>query len=266
MKRSDLKQLIYECIREIREEEDYPPYDPQSDTFMDVPDEMKWMHGGKDGQKKDTDTYIITAKSGPQTVFFVDSPTQGKRFIPSAHSMAVRFVSKKLADEKAEMLKNMYHGLRNSIKVERDTASTAAGNSGVEQQSGGKFMESSESTDLINGQSNQVAATRVNKILSDFSKGIFSDDSWQAVHKIFAKLKEVGLDVELLGAKYGGQSDSSGGLPTYKEWQISIPFTNNKGKSVQLIGQITAHGAGTVEDPLSRYDITAYVTPVAKRM
>jgi hypothetical protein len=126
-------------------------------------------------------------------------------------------------------------------------------------------LESLESTGLINGQSNQVAATRVNKILSTISKGFFSDESWEGINKIFAKLKEAGLEVNLLGAKYGGQSDSNNGMPTYKEWQISIPFVNNKGKEIELIGVITAHGAGTVEDPLSRYDITAYVTPVAKR-
>jgi hypothetical protein len=55
-------------------------------------------------------------------------------------------------------------------------------------------------------------------------------------------------------------------MPTFKEWKISIPFTNNKGKPVALVGQIIAHGAGTVQDPMSRYDITAYVTPVAQKL
>ena len=66
----------------------------------------------------------------------------------------------------------------------------------------------------------------------------------------------------MVSAKYGGHADTSNGLPKYKEWQISIPFTNNKGRSAQLVGQITAHGAGSVEQPLDRYDITAYVSAV----
>jgi TPR repeat protein len=119
------------------------------------------------------------------------------------------------------------------------------------------------SDNLLSGQSNQVAATRVNKLLGTLSRGLFSDDGWQAVHNIFAKLKESGIDVYLLDAKYGGHGDS--GLPTYKEWRISIPFTNNKGKPIELVGQITAHGAGSVANPLDRYDITAYVTAMAAK-
>jgi hypothetical protein len=119
---------------------------------------------------------------------------------------------------------------------------------------------------FINGQSNNVAANRVNKLLAALSKGFFSDENWEAIHKIFSKLKEAGLKVEIHGAKYGGHANTQDGMPNYKEWKISIPFTNNKGKAVALVGQITASGAGTVQDPMSRYDITAYVTPVAQKI
>jgi hypothetical protein len=115
---------------------------------------------------------------------------------------------------------------------------------------------------LINGQSNVVAAGRVNKVLSSLSKGLFSDNSWEAIHKIFNKLQGLGLEVSITSTKYGGQSDSSNGMPKFKEWQISIPFTNKNGKPAVLTGQITAHGAGSVEQPLDRYDITAYVSPI----
>ncbi len=94
---------------------------------------------------------------------------------------------------------------------------------------------------------------------------MFSDNSWEAINNIFRKLKEAGLNVELLDAKYGGHADTGNGMPKWKEWKISIPFTNNKGKSVALVGQITAHGAGTTEQPLDRYDITAMVTPITVR-
>jgi hypothetical protein len=115
---------------------------------------------------------------------------------------------------------------------------------------------------LINGQSNAVAAGRVNKILASLSKGLFSDNSWEAIHKIFNKLQELGLEVSTTSAKYGGQTANSN-MPTFKEWKISIPFTNKNGKPTFLIGQITAHGAGSVEQPLDRYDITAYVNASA---
>jgi len=117
----------------------------------------------------------------------------------------------------------------------------------------------------IDGQSNNVAAGKVNKILSDLSKGMFSDNSWEAINRIFEKLRSTGLDVTILNAKYGGHADTSNGMPKYKEWQISIPFTNKVGKPMELVGQITAHGAGSIEQPLDRYDITAYVSAIPKR-
>ena len=117
---------------------------------------------------------------------------------------------------------------------------------------------------LINGQSNNVAAGRVNKVLSSLSRGFFSDNSWEAIHKIFNKLQELGLDYSITSTKYGGQTANSN-MPTFKEWQISIPFTNKNGKPTVLVGQITAHGAGSVEQPLDRYDITAYVSAIPAR-
>ena len=117
----------------------------------------------------------------------------------------------------------------------------------------------------LDGKSNQVAAKAVNTILATMARGMFSDNSWEAINKIFSKLNEAGIPVETLNTKYGGQSEQSP-MPTFKEWQIKIPFTNNKGKPTDLVGQITAHGAGSVQQPLDRYDITAYVTPVARKM
>jgi len=129
----------------------------------------------------------------------------------------------------------------------------------------GTLKENDGTPSLIDGQSNAVAAGRVNKVLGELSKGIFSDDSWQAINKIFEKLNQLGLEVNILSAKYGGQQDTSNNMPKYKEWQISIPFTNKAGKPMELVGQITAHGAGSVQQPLDRYDITAYVSAIPKR-
>ena len=97
----------------------------------------------------------------------------------------------------------------------------------------------------LDGQSNNVAASRVNKI--------------------FKALQEAGLNVTVTSAKYGGHAEVPSGMPKFKEWQISIPFTNKNGKPTVLVGQITAHGAGSAEQPLDRYDITAYVSPLNVR-
>ena len=94
---------------------------------------------------------------------------------------------------------------------------------------------------------------------------MFSDNSWEAINKIFKALQEAGLNVTVTSAKYGGHAEVPSGMPKFKEWQISIPFTNKNGKPTVLVGQITAHGAGSAEQPLDRYDITAYVSPLNVR-
>lgn len=156
------------------------------------------------------------------------------------------------------------HGLGNTHIVPCDASGCKNGKSDPEGYYR-SMMEENGQEHLINGQSNNIAASRVNKVLASLSKGIFSDNSWEAIHKIFEKLRELGLDVSILSAKYGGQQDTSNNMPKYKEWQISIPFTNKAGKPMELVGPITAHGAGSIEQPLDRYDVTAYVSAIPAR-
>ena len=111
----------------------------------------------------------------------------------------------------------------------------------------------------LDGLSNKTAASKVNKLMASLSHGLFSDQSWEAINAIFEALGKAGMAATVVSAKYGGQQDTGNGMPKFKEWQISIPFTNKSGRPTLLTGQITAHGAGSIEQPLNRYDITAYV-------
>jgi hypothetical protein len=97
-----------------------------------------------------------------------------------------------------------------------------------------------------------TAKNRVNRILSDNSKGIYSDDYWCPIHKIFNTLLDSGFPVQIMSTKYRQNED---GLNISKEWRIQIPLEIGK----PLDGIITAHGAGSIHDPLDRYDISAYV-------
>ena len=48
-------------------------------------------------------------------------------------------------------------------------------------------------------------------------------------------------------------------VPVRKIWSFEIHFLNNigkEGKAAVIHGNITAAGAGSVEDPLDRYDVT----------
>jgi hypothetical protein len=111
----------------------------------------------------------------------------------------------------------------------------------------------------LDGKSNQQARVIINRkiIPQEQIKGFFSDDSWQGVKQIFDAFNYAELDWDITGSDYYPSHDGNpmGG----KIWVIEINFINNKGKPTKLYGNITAAGAGTPEDPLSRYDITAYV-------
>jgi hypothetical protein len=110
----------------------------------------------------------------------------------------------------------------------------------------------------LNGISNQAAKRYVNRILSEHTKGFFHDQSWEGVHRVWKALDDNGIDWTMTGNEY--QKDSPSGIPTRKQWKFEVHFVNNNGRPVTLYGVLVASGAGSVEDPLEKYDLTAYVS------
>ena len=107
----------------------------------------------------------------------------------------------------------------------------------------------------LNGKSNQQARRIVNKIIPN-TPGFFSDQSWEAVNRIWQAFEEANLDWAIVDSQY---YKDERGVPIGKNWKVEIYFDNNKGKRTVLYGIVQASGAGSVDDPLSKYDITAYV-------
>lgn len=91
---------------------------------------------------------------------------------------------------------------------------------------------------------------RINKILTDNTKGIFSDQYWQPVQATWKALQEAGYFVSIGSTAYQHNAD---GIPVSKNWMFTVEA---EGYVVQ--GILTAHGAGSIQDPLDRYDISAY--------
>lgn len=111
----------------------------------------------------------------------------------------------------------------------------------------------------LDGKSNAQARAIVNRkiIPQERIKGFFTDDSWEGIQQIWNAFSAAGLDWNIMGSNY--YPTDSGHPMGGKIWNIEIDFTNNRGRPTKLHGTVTAAGAGTVEDPLARYDITAYV-------
>ena len=48
--------------------------------------------------------------------------------------------------------------------------------------------------------------------------------------------------------------------PQSKMWEFNIDFIGNDGKPKKIYGNLTAAGAGSVEYPLDKYDISVVLT------
>ncbi len=93
---------------------------------------------------------------------------------------------------------------------------------------------------------------RINKVLDGGFRGIFSDEYWLPVRMIFEKLSALeGFDWSIDRAFYVHSDDQ---VPIGKRWHFTV--TDGKRSSE---GVIIAAGCGTFEDPLSKYDIVAYI-------
>jgi hypothetical protein len=109
----------------------------------------------------------------------------------------------------------------------------------------------------LDGMSKETAKRHVNQLLSHYTKGLFSDESWKPVNDIWTALNSAQIDWTLTDNKY---LHNEAGRPSGKQWNFEVKFITNKGRPAILYGVVTASGAGSVEDPLSKYDLVSYVS------
>lgn len=117
-------------------------------------------------------------------------------------------------------------------------------------------VEEATSTLVANGNKYEIRRTKQgmkNHIYGNVdTKGIFKDDYWQGYRKTLEQIKNLGYEV-ISGPANDAHHNNGYSLDgKEKAWDIQI--TNPETK-IQLRGQIKAQAAGTVEDPLSAYDI-----------
>jgi len=110
----------------------------------------------------------------------------------------------------------------------------------------------------LDGLKKTKATKIVNGILEPFTHGLFRDDDWSNITRIFKALTENDIPYELTKTFYGHSEIN--GNPDSKTWVFEINFVNEKGRPTILYGRIVASGAGSVESPLDKYDIVAYIS------
>lgn len=109
----------------------------------------------------------------------------------------------------------------------------------------------------LDGMNKAKAARLVNNLMSPLTKGFFRDEDWSNVNKIWKALTQEGIDFTITKTEY---LQDRNGIPNAKVWSFQIEFLNERSKPTILYGVVTASGAGSVENPLDRYDLVAYVS------
>lgn len=83
---------------------------------------------------------------------------------------------------------------------------------------------------------------------------LYKDQYWQGPQGIWDTFDKLDLNWQIDSADYKNYNNK-GGMPDAKEWKFTIIFDNDKKKTIKQSGVVTASGAGTVDEPLSKYDL-----------
>jgi hypothetical protein len=110
---------------------------------------------------------------------------------------------------------------------------------------------------VLDGKSPAEAKKYLNNIIPHNQiKGFFSDESWEGVQPIWDIFNSFNLNWEMIDSGYS-QDPKTGNLLS-KRWNIRVSFYDKRGDIISVTGVVVASGAGSVENPLDRYDIVAY--------
>ncbi len=116
-----------------------------------------------------------------------------------------------------------------------------------------------EEADLLPGESvitgvasKSTAIRKLYKLVGKTNDGFFKDQYWQPINKTFEILRKNNIDFVIQKSEY----EQENGTPVRKIWYLDIEWVKKNGRVAHIYGTITAAGAGTVQDPLDRYDVT----------
>lgn len=109
---------------------------------------------------------------------------------------------------------------------------------------------------LYNTKNKQTAKNIIYRNIENLTKGIFRDQNWSNVRRIWDRLKQLGLDVNVEVKNGGYFNDRYTGQIAGKKYYFDFEFSNIEGKLFRFEGELICSFCGTVEDPMSAYDIS----------
>ena len=107
----------------------------------------------------------------------------------------------------------------------------------------------------VDGMSKRKLVNLVNHTITKAKlNGFFRDQYWQPIQRLWKEFEKAGIPVGITKSDY----EKERGVPVRKVWLFEVEFTNERGRPDKVYGRVVAAGAGSVDDPLETYDVTAY--------
>ena len=124
-----------------------------------------------------------------------------------------------------------------------------------------KILKESGKTGLgVDGLSKQKLKTLLYKETKKCTYNkLYKDSGWNGPQCIWDVFNDLDLNWHIVKSEYKKVRGDTGVMPSYKEWIFKILWDGPKGKQLEIGGTVTASGAGTVEDPLSKYDVNMVI-------
>jgi len=87
---------------------------------------------------------------------------------------------------------------------------------------------------------------------------LYKDKGWNGPQCVWDTFNKLNLNWNITKSEYKMSDDDKkmgAKMPTRKEWYFEIIWDGPKGKQMKQGGYLTASGAGSVDDPMEKYDL-----------
>lgn len=109
---------------------------------------------------------------------------------------------------------------------------------------------------VYDGEKKKNVVKSINKNIREVTKGFYSDEDWSPINKVWKFFKDMDTDYKIIDSNYEWENNKM----VRKIWKFEVYFENENGKYTTLYGNIVASGAGSVKNPMDRYDVVGYVS------
>jgi len=154
--------------------------------------------------------------------------------------------------------KNLFDRIRKALGRPLDDSRNPFADNKSASRVASRWLQANSVPNILDGFDRRQALAVANKAIGTANlKGIFRDQYWAPVQRIWAALTKAGIDWEMERSWYDKDAQ---GNPASKIWTFTIQWKDKNGRPQVAHGRVVASGAGSVSDPLDAYDVVAYVS------